>query len=48
MLAAFAVHAAMQVDESLLPESLTEACERHIKYVYENTMPKPRWLIGIL
>lgn len=47
-MAAIAVHAAMQVPEEQLPDALTEACDKLIAYVYENTIPKPRWLIGIL
>jgi len=48
LMATIAVHAAMKVDESQLPESLTEACEKHIEYVYGASNSKPFWLIGIL
>jgi len=47
-MAVVAVNAAMQVSEEKLPSNLTEACDDLIAYVYENTIPKPDWLIGIL
>ncbi|MCP4605844.1 MAG: hypothetical protein GY847_35910 [Proteobacteria bacterium] len=46
--AAIAVNTAIQVSEEKLPDSLTEACDELIAHVYENTVPKPAWLIGIL
>ena len=47
-LAAIAVHAAMRVNEDSLPESITEACDKLIEYVFADTVPMPHWLIGIL
>lgn len=47
-MAAIAVNTAIQVSEENLPGSLTEACDELIAYVYENAVPKPAWLIGIL
>jgi hypothetical protein len=47
-IAAIAVSCAMKVDENELPEDLSEACAKHIEYVFDNSIPKPRWLIGIL
>ena len=48
LLAAIAVNAAAQVEEASLPQSLTEACEKHIAHIYDGAFPKPQWLIGIL
>jgi len=47
-IAAIAVSCAMKVNENELPEDLSEACAKHIEYVFDNSIPKPRWLIGIL
>lgn len=47
-MAALAVHAAMQVNEDSLPESITEACDKLIECVFADTVTKPHWLIGIL
>jgi hypothetical protein len=47
-MAAIAVSAATKVPEADLPNDVTEACDALIGYVYDNTIPKPRWLIGIL
>jgi len=47
-MAAIAVNTALQVPEEQLPDELSEACEKLIAYVFDNTIPKPDWLIGIL
>ncbi len=46
--AAIAVSCAMKVNEKELPEDLSEACAKLIEYVFDNSIPKPHWLIGIL
>jgi hypothetical protein len=46
--AAIAVDTAIEVPEKDLPNDLVEACEALIAHVYDNTFPKPSWLIGIL
>ena len=47
--AAIAVSCAMKVNENMLPEDLSEACARHIEYVFDKSIiPKPHWLDGIL
>ncbi len=50
--AAIAVNCAMRVNERELPEDLSEACAKHIEYVFKNPIDnfilKPRWLNGIL
>jgi len=46
--AAIAVSTAMEVPEAKLPDDLMKACDDLIAYVYDNTIPKPSWLIGIL
>ena len=43
-----AVSCAMKVNENMLPEDLSEACARHIEYVFDNSIPKPSWLNEIL
>ncbi len=46
--AACAVSCAMEVNENALPADISEACAKHIEYVFDNSIPKPPWLIGIL
>lgn len=46
--AAMAVSAAMAVPEAQIPDDLMGACDALIAHVYDNTFPKPDWLIGIL
>jgi hypothetical protein len=46
--AAMAVSAAMDVPEAQIPNSLMQACDELIAHVYDDTIPKPSWLIGIL
>jgi hypothetical protein len=46
--AAIAVSTAMEVPEAQIPNDLMQACNDLIAHVYENTIPKPSWLIGIL
>jgi hypothetical protein len=48
VVAAIAVNAAFKVSENKLPNDLVEACEKHIEYVFDNSIPKPKWLLGIL
>lgn len=47
-MAAIAVSAAMEVPEAQIPDDLMWACDTLIAHVYDNTSPKPDWLIGIL
>jgi hypothetical protein len=47
-LASIAVSAAIEVPESDIPSDMEAACGQLIDYVYNNSMPKPAWLIGIL
>jgi hypothetical protein len=47
-IASIAVHCAMKVDENRLPKDLSEACAKHIEHIFDNSMPKPDWLIGII
>jgi len=47
-MAAIAVSAAMEVPEAQIPDDLMWACDALIAHVYDNTSPKPDWLIGIL
>lgn len=44
--AAIAVSVALKVTD--LPLDYAEGAEQLMDYIYENTCPKPRWLIGIL
>jgi hypothetical protein len=46
--AAIAVSVAQQVPEAQLPDDLVQACDKLIAHIYDNTIPKPDWLIGII
>ena len=46
--AAAAVACAIQVPESALPNDLCQACDELIRHIYDNTTPKPHWLIGVV
>ena len=46
--AAIAVSTAMEVTEAQIPEDIMGACNDLIAHVYDNTFPKPPWLIGII